>query len=215
MATVDDLIPADGRSWIDILKPERDDAHVAYLGGFLRGRDAERALRDAAREEYVQERITIHGRSHDIPRLTMWYSSDGSTYTYSGIAMEPRPFPPFIRDMRDRIEQEHELSFNSVLVNVYRDGQDGVGWHSDDEQELGDEIDIASVSLGAERDFLMRRRRHPSPGSRRGRPISIRLGHGSLLVMRHPTQRHWEHRLPPRSAVAARRYNLTFRSISN
>ena len=191
--------------WLEVVKTR--DADVAYLGSFLPDEEADRALAEAAREPYVQEKINIHGRTHDIPRLTMWYGEDGSTYTYSGIAMEPKPFPPFVREINERITRESDLSFNSVLINFYRDGNDKVGWHSDDEKELGREIHIASVSLGAERVFRMRRRADHS------KVVDLALGHGSLLVMRHPTQIHWEHCLPPRKRIAEPRYNLTFRAI--
>ena len=193
------------QQWLEVLKTK--DADVSYLGGFLAGEEADRALAAAAQEQYVQEQIRIHGRTHDIPRLTMWYSEDGSTYTYSGIAMEPKPFPPFVREMNDRIAHEAGLSFNSVLINFYRDGNDKVGWHSDDERELGGEIHIASVSLGAERVFRMRWR------SDHSRVVDLPLGHGSLLLMKHPTQMYWEHCLPPRKRLAEPRYNLTFRTI--
>lgn len=202
MGPPDDLF---SDQWREVLKTA--EADVSYLGGFLEEEDADRAFAAAAQEPYVQERIRIHGRTHDIPRLTMWYSDDGSTYTYSGIATEPKPFPPFVREMNDRIAHKTGLSFNSVLINFYRDGNDKVGWHSDDERELGREIHIASVSLGAERAFRMRRRRDHS------QVVDLPLGHGSLLVMRHPTQLHWEHCLPPRKRIAEPRYNLTFRSI--
>lgn len=198
----DDLF---GNAWLDVLNT--GDADVSYLGGFLSENDADNALKAAAQEQYVQERITIHGRTHDVPRLTMWYSDDGRSYTYSGIAMEPKPFPPFVMEMNDRIARKTGLSFNSVLINLYRDGNDKVGWHSDDERELGSEIHIASVSLGAERVFRMRCRNDHS------RVVDCTLGHGSLLVMRHPTQLHWEHCLPPRKRIASPRYNLTFRTI--
>ncbi|MCY3624355.1 MAG: alpha-ketoglutarate-dependent dioxygenase AlkB [Gammaproteobacteria bacterium] len=191
--------------WLDVLKAS--DADVSYFGGFLAREEADRAFAAAAREQYVQESITIHGRTHDVPRLTMWYSEDGSTYTYSGIAMQPRSFPPFVREMNARIARETGLYFNSVLINFYRDGNDKVGWHSDDEKELGDEIHIASVSLGIERVFRMRHRNDHS------RVVDCTLGHGSLLVMRDPTQLHWEHCLPPRKRIAEPRYNLTFRTI--
>lgn len=191
--------------WLEVLKTE--DADVSYLGGFLARQEADHAFAAAAGEQYVQERIAIHGRTYDIPRLTMWYSDDGSTYTYSGIALAPKPFPPFVRKMNLRIQDKTGLSFNAVLVNFYRDGNDKVGWHSDDERELGGEIHIASVSLGAERVFRMRHRNDHS------RVVDWTLGHGSLLVMRHPTQRRWQHCLPPRKRLAASRFNLTFRAI--
>ena len=184
------------------------EADVTYHGAFLTAAEAD-AILDAATREPLrpQERITIHGKTHDVPRLTQWYSSDGRRYSYSGIDMEPRPYPDFMAQLAERISQRTNLAFNSVLMNLYRDGRDKVGWHSDDERELGDKIDIASVSLGAQRRFKLRRRRDHS------KVVELALSHGSLLVMRHPTQRHWQHCLPPRRAVTEPRYNLTFRYI--
>lgn len=184
-----------------------DDADVTYLDCFLSESDADSALEAASRESYLQEKITIRGRTHDVPRLTRWYSRDGSRYTYSGIAMSPQPYPPYIEHVSDRVCQHTGLSFNSVLVNLYRDGRDKVGWHSDDEPELGRVVDIASVSLGVSRTFRLRHR------SDHSRTVAIMLTHGSLLVMRHPTQFQWQHCLPPRNAVTQPRYNLTFRRI--
>lgn len=186
-----------------------DRGNVTYYAGFLEGSEADAAFDAASRESYRQEQITIHGRTHDVPRLTQWYSSEGRGYTYSGIDMVPNPYPKFIVQLADRISHHTNLAFNSVLINVYRDGRDKVGWHSDDERELGDEIDIASLSLGAERPFKLRER------CNHANVVELPLSHGSLLVMRHPTQLHWQHCLPARRAVTAARYNLTFRFIDH
>ncbi len=142
-----------------------------------------------------------------MPRLTAWFADAGLAYTYSGLALSPTPLPPSLDQLRARLQAATRLTFNSVLANRYRDGRDKMGWHADDELELGDEIHIASISLGASRTFRLRAKE----GGRRG--LDIELAHGSLLVMRHPTQRHWEHCLPARAGVRNPRVNLTFRRI--
>ena len=142
-----------------------------------------------------------------MPRLTAWFADAGLTYSYSGLALSPTPLPPSLDQLRARLQAATRLTFNSVLANRYRDGRDKMGWHADDEPELGDEIHIASISLGAARTFRLRAKE----GRRRG--LDIELAHGSLLVMRHPTQRHWEHCLPARAGVRNPRVNLTFRRI--
>ncbi len=186
---------------------KRDGADVAYDAAFLPEQDANRYLAAAERLHYRQETIRVYGRVHEIPRLTAWFSKEGRTYTYSGIAMAPEPFPPFLAEINERLREATGFDFNSVLVNHYRDGNDKVGWHSDDEPELGSEIQIASVSLGGTRDFKMRRKDDHDD------VVERCLEHGSLLLMRHPTQKHWEHCIPPRKRTNEPRYNLTFRRI--
>ncbi len=202
--STDDLF---GHDELTILRT--GEADVTYLAAFLDATDADAALDAAVRESYRQDQITVHGRTHPIPRLTQWYSTDGSRYTYSGIAMDPRPYPTFVAELAARVSHHTGLAFNSVLINVYRHGRDKVGWHSDDEKELGAEINVASISLGARRSFKLRHRRDHSTVH------ELSLAHGSLLIMRHPTQLHWQHCIPPRAGVKRPRYNLTFRSIAH
>jgi alkylated DNA repair dioxygenase AlkB len=114
-----------------------------------------------------------------------------------------------VRALKVRVEADVRHTFNSVLVNLYRDGQDSMGYHADDEPELGPEPVIAAVSLGATRRFILRARRKKGTTP----PTELALGHGSLLVMKGTTQRDWVHAVPKERAVTDRRMNLTFRWV--
>src|SRR5690606_4850093 len=135
-------------------------------------------------------RIRIFGREVDSPRLSCWIGDPDAVYRYSGSSFVPRPWSSGLAALRERLQQELGASFNSVLANLYRDGRDAMGWHSDDEPELGPEPLIASLSLGAVRRFVLRRRDDPA------RKLALELGPGSLLLMGGSTQRYWKHALP-------------------
>ncbi len=151
-------------------------------------------------------RIRLFGRTVDSPRRSAWIGDPEATYRYSGTRFEPNPWPPALPALRDRIAAATGARFNSVLANLYRDGADHVGWHSDDEPELGPEPVIASLSLGATRRFRLRHRR-------RDEALAIDLAPGSLLVMRGTTQRLYRHALPRTARAVGERLNLTFRWI--
>jgi alkylated DNA repair dioxygenase AlkB len=153
--------------------------------------------------------VQVFGRSHPIPRLHQWYGDPGSEYRWSGLTMRPEPWTATLHDLRIRVSEAVGHDFNSVLVNLYRDGGDSMGWHADDEPELGDNPTIASVSLGAERDLKLRYRQRDAREANR----TISLESGSLLVMAGMTQRFWQHSLPKRRRVTEPRINLTFRRI--
>jgi alkylated DNA repair dioxygenase AlkB len=159
--------------------------------------------------EWGQEKIRMFGQEHPIPRLTAWYGDLGKTYTYSGIKMEPLAWTKPLSELKDKISHVTNASFNSLLCNLYRNGQDCVSWHSDDEPELGPEPVIASLSLGGTRKFNMRRKDDKS--LRR----SVDLGSGDLLVMKGLTQQLWQHEIPrtTRKENQTPRINMTFRSI--
>ena len=184
-----------------------DDAVAWYLASFLTAEAAD-ALFDelSANLAWSQHAVRVMGRLVAQPRLTCWYGDAGTTYTYSGLTLEPRRWTPALADLRAQVEQASGTRFGAVLGNLYRDGRDSVAWHSDDEAELGPEPVIASVSLGASRRFDLRRR---SDHSQRR---SIELEHGSLLVMSGPTQRHWQHQVPKTRCKVGARINLTFRT---
>jgi len=152
-------------------------------------------------------RIRLFGRCHDAPRRSCWIGDAEAVYTYSGTRFEPRPWPSSLAELRTRLAQALATPFNSVLANLYRDGRDAMGWHSDDEPELGPTPLIASLSLGAERRFALKRREAGA------RALSLPLVHGSLLVMAGETQRHYRHALPRSARVLGARLNLTFRWI--
>jgi alkylated DNA repair dioxygenase AlkB len=139
------------------------------------------------------------------PRLTAWYGDDGKAYVYSGIINHPLPWTALLLALKAKAEGFAENAFNSVLLNYYRDGSDSVGWHADDEPELGERPVIASLSFGATRTFELRRRTT-------GKVTKVPLTSGSILVMRGTTQHHWIHRVPKEPGCASR-INLTFRFI--
>jgi alkylated DNA repair dioxygenase AlkB len=158
--------------------------------------------------EWEQHLIRIRGREVASPRLSAWYGDPDAHYRYSGLSLEPRPWLPPILELKARVEAVCDAPFNSVLLNLYRDGDDSMGWHSDDEPELGERPVIASLSLGATRRFRMRHRRRKDL-----EPVAIDLESGSLLIMQGDTQRFWKHQVPKTRRTVEPRINLTFRSI--
>lgn len=154
-----------------------------------------------------QDRITLYGKTHNVPRLNAWYGDPGRVYVWSGIRMEPTPWVGAVGEVKARLEETLGQRFNSALLNLYRDGQDSVAWHADDEPELGSDPIIASVSLGATRTFRLRHNEGAHD------PVSLQLGHGSLLFMGGRTQRCWQHCIPRRVRIHEPRINLTFRQM--
>ena len=151
-------------------------------------------------------RIRIFGKEVDSPRLSCWIGDKDATYVYSRTRFEPHAWTPALASLRDRVAQACGARFNSVLANLYRDGRDSMGWHSDNEPELGPRPVIASLSLGAVRRFRLKLREG-------GEVLGIELGHGSLLRMAGDTQRLYVHDLPRTSAAVGPRLNLTFRWV--
>ena len=179
-----------------------------YDPGFLAEGDADRLLWCLWPElDWRQHDIVLFGRRVQQPRLSAWYGDAGARYRYSGLSLEPQPWHPALHALRNALESRLGRPFNSVLANAYRDGRDSMGWHADDEPELGPEPVIASVSLGACRRFLVR-------CIRTREPAEFRLEHGSLLVMSGSSQADFRHALPKTSRPCGLRINLTFRQIS-
>ena len=161
---------------------------------------------------WEQRSIRLFGQLVPQPRLTAWYGDADARYAYSGLRWVPRPWLPALADLRRRVEVATGTAFNSVLLNLYRNGQDSMGWHADDEPELGPAPTIASLSLGATRRFRLR----PRPGGPAVDvpPLGLDLPAGSLLLMRPPTQAHWQHALPKTARPTGPRLNLTFRQVA-
>jgi alkylated DNA repair dioxygenase AlkB len=154
-----------------------------------------------------QKTIRMFGRDIAEPRLSAWIGDPDAVYVYSGVSHRPAPWTATTAELRDRLRDRLGVAFNSVLANLYRDGRDSMGWHADDEPELGPEPTIASVSLGATRRFVFRHRRDNR------RKLEIPLPSGSLLVMAGTTQRDWKHAVPKQRAPVGPRINLTYRLI--
>lgn len=163
------------------------------------------ALLDAV--PWETHRIRLFGREVDSPRLSCWIGDPEARYRYSGTLFAPRPWPACLLAVRARLSRQLDVAFNSVLANRYRSGRDAMGWHSDNEPELGAQPVIASLSLGASRRFRLKGRGPDAPG------LELDLPHGSLLVMRGDTQRHYRHALPRTARPVEERVNLTFRRI--
>jgi alkylated DNA repair dioxygenase AlkB len=154
---------------------------------------------------FAQHSVRVWGKQYPQPRLTAWYGP--VDYTYSNLTLSAKELPPILEALRARVEAEAGVAFDTVLANLYRDGQDKIGWHADDEPLFGEDPIIASVSLGATRTFKMRRKDNHKIQK------SFELTHGSLLIMPVGTQQNWEHCLPPRKRVTEPRINLTFRPL--
>lgn len=192
----------------DYLDPELFE----YLPRFLSSHEADVLLATLWRElDWSQREITLFGRRVMQPRLVAWYGDAGAVYRYSGLEWTPLPWHPLLSDLKARLETAGRCRFNAVLANAYRDGRDSMGWHSDDEKELGDEPVIASLSLGATRRFLLRPRRRNTGDP--GGTIALALDHGSLLLMRGQSQQRFQHALPRTRRPAGLRINLTYRLV--
>ncbi len=184
------------------------DAYIRHLPGWLAPAQAD-ALQSALATGIPWEihRIRLFGRWVDSPRLSCWIGDPQARYRYSGVDFVPHPWPAFLVTLRHQLEQAFDARFNSVLLNCYRNGKDSMGWHSDDEPELGAAPLIASLSVGETRRFLLRRRDDHRCKA------EYALGHGDLLMMGGDTQRNYQHALPKTASTVGERINLTFRWI--
>ncbi len=193
------------------------DGRLRLYPQLFTAEESRRFLEELRREvDWESVRITMFGRSIPLPRLTAWFGNPGARYTYSGITAEPGDWTPTLLSIKARVENVSASTFNSVLLNYYRDGRDSVAWHSDDEPELGRDPVIGSVSFGSERPFQLRQRTNGGPDSIRVQArdiLTLGLPNGSYLEMGAGTQRNWVHRLPKRPRLTGDRINLTFRTI--
>lgn len=182
---------------------------VAYFYPTHFSRELSDAYYEALLKEvnWKQEPIKLFGKEVMQPRLTSWYADAGKTYSYSGITMEGNEWNKMLLEIKKSIEVLSRVTFNSALLNLYRDGQDSMGWHRDNEKELGQHPTIGSVSFGAERKFQLREY-HTKNNLQ-----TIELNHGSFLLMCGETQPNWEHRVPKTIKVNSPRINITFRVV--
>lgn len=186
------------------------DADARMLHGFLNRQKADSLFRTLhGTVNWRQDTILFYGKTHTLPRLQQWYGDPGLTYAWSGIRMMPEPWSATLLEAKRKVEEMAEAKFNTVLLNLYRNGEDIVAWHADDEKDLVPNAAIASVSLGAERDFVLRHRTRKDV-----KDVAIPMTHGSLLLMAGTTQQAWLHSLPRRKGVKEPRINLTFRSVA-
>lgn len=156
--------------------------------------------------EWKQESMNMYGKQVLFPRLTAWYGDNDKPYSFSGITLNPHPWSKELRKIKELIEPICEVEFNSVLLNLYRDGNDSISWHTDAEKELGENPLIASVNFGAERKFQIRH-------NETNEMHEIILKNGSLLIMKGELQHFWKHQVPKQKGIIKERINLTFRVI--
>lgn len=158
--------------------------------------------------QWRQDKIKIFGKLIDQPRLTAFYGDATKDYSYSGIVMKPNDWYDDLLFIKNRVEEVSKITFSSVLLNYYRDGKDSMGWHSDDEKELGQNPVIGSVSFGESRVFQMRHK-----FQKEIKKVDIALKDGSFLLMKGATQHFWQHQIPKTKRKLESRINLTFRVI--
>lgn len=185
------------------------DAEVLYYRACFSGEESTHYWQELQTDiAWRQEAIKLFNKEIPQPRLTAWYGDEGAIYSYSNIVNHPLPWTATLQEIKARAEEIAQASFNSVLLNYYRHGQDSMGWHQDNEPELGANPIIASVSFGATRRFQFRHKKRKDLDT-----ITIVLEHGSLLLMQGATQHYWKHQLPKTTQAVGVRINLTFRFI--
>jgi len=190
---VERLIERDGELWLDET--------------FIDAVTAQEMMAELlSRIEWQTETLTVFGKTVVVPRRVAYYGDTDAVYRYSGVTHRPRPWFALLAGLRDRVAAVAQAEFNSVLANLYRSGEDSMGWHADDEPELGCNPVIASVSLGETRCFQIR---HQASGER----LSLPLPAGSLVVMRGAFQAHWRHAVPKSRRRLGPRINLSFRRV--
>ncbi len=184
------------------------DGEVYMYHQFFTNEESDRLYHDfSINIQWKHEPINMFGKEVMQPRLTAWYGDEGRSYTYSGNTMNPQPWNDGLLFIKDRIEQMLGQKFNSALLNFYRDGNDSVGWHRDNEKSLGANPVIGSVSFGASRIFQLRHYEE------KVLKMKILLEHGSVLLMTGQTQHRWEHSIPKEKSITEGRINITFRNI--
>lgn len=181
------------------------DGVAEYLGKICSPEEAPMLFDDLlATSPWQPDEVVLFGRKRILSRKVAWMGDAGFTYSYSGTSKTASPLTPALLLIKKRVEQQCAHRFNSCLMNLYHDGSEGMGWHSDDEKTLGRNPVIASVSFGAERVFKLKHRESKEI-------VSVLLENGSLLVMKGATQHHWIHAMPKTKKITTPRINLTFR----
>lgn len=184
------------------------DAQLRYVPEFFNSEEADFYFERLQQEiPWKHDKIKLFGKEHFQPRLSAFFAEQDVNYAYSGLKLKPEDFSEEILQIKNSVEAFSGLIFNSCLANLYRDGQDSMGWHSDDEKELGKNPVIASISFGAERIFHLKNKADKNLKQK------ILLAHGSLLLMEGATQHNWKHQLPKTKKNIGPRLNLTFRKI--
>ena len=185
------------------------DADVSILHDIEMPLPYDLMLRKLAEQtKWRQEAVKIYGKEYQQPRLVALYADNGKRYDYSGITLHPLPWTDLLREIKRRIEDCTDTTFNAVFLNFYRDHNDSMGFHSDDEKELGKNPLIASLTFGATRTFLMKHKFHKELPS-----VKIPLEAGTVLLMKGATQHNWKHGINKQTTPCGPRINLTFRTL--
>ena len=191
----------------EIVHAEVENGEYIYLSHFFNTVDSNRYFTHFLESiHWKQEEMKIYGKTVKFPRLTAWYGDNDKPYTFSGITLTPENWTKELVAIKELVEERCQTVFNSVLLNLYRDGSDSISWHTDAEKELGEHPVIVSVSFGATRKFQLR---HKETKER----IDIELQHGSVLIMQGALQHYWQHQIPKTKKQVGKRINLTFRYI--
>jgi len=181
---------------------------LSYIPGFIAPTQASALLLRLQTElAWQEESLRMFGKIILAPRLVCWYGDSNAYYRYSGVDHTPLAWTDTLLNIKEKLQQVADYTYNSVLGNMYRDGSDSMGWHADDEKELGKHPIIASLSFGETRLFKARR-------NDKSESIDLQLAHGSLLLMSGNFQQHWQHCIPKTRRKAGMRINLTFRHIT-
>lgn len=186
------------------------NAELIYVPGFFSNQQADiyfKTIKDQT--NWQHDDITVFGKTYKQPRLTALFGNTNQTYSYSNITMHPEPFTSTLLDIKTKVESFSKEKFNTLLINLYRDGNDSNGWHADNEKELGINPVIASVSFGEERPFHFKHR------SLKNERHKLNLEHGSLLIMKGEMQHYWLHQIAKTKRPIQPRINLTFRKLIN
>jgi alkylated DNA repair dioxygenase AlkB len=184
------------------------DAKIRYFENFIPSEQSQQLFEEILHQTpWQKDKITVFGKTHDQPRLTALYGHEGKPYSYANITMYPHSWTTALMYIKESITQHTTYDFNTVLINLYRDGNDSNGWHADNEKSLGQNPVIASVSFGATRMF------HLQHNTIKEAKLKISLKQGSLLLMEGQTQHYWKHQIPKTKSKVEARINLTFRKL--
>lgn len=191
------------------LELQLPNAELIYYPEYFGIEEADQYFNELLQQTiWRQDDIKVFGKTYQQPRLTALYGDSSKPYSYSNITMYPEIFTPLLKKIKSKIEQDSGHRFNTVLLNLYRDGQDSNGWHADNEKELGKNPVIASVSFGETRPFHFKHRTIKTERHK------LDLTHGSLLIMRGEMQHYWLHQIAKTKKPVSPRINLTFRYIN-
>ena len=183
------------------------DGTVIYFGKFFSDQEAQFYFDHLIKNiSWKNDEAIIYGKHYTTARKVAWYGDEKYNYTYSNTTKQARPFTDELLRLKAKVEEFSQTQFNSCLLNLYHNGDEGMAWHCDDEKSLGENTVIASLSFGAERKFSFKHKKSAAV-------ISLSLEHGSLLLMKDATQTHWLHSLPKSKKITTPRVNLTFRTF--